>query len=127
MWFRRKIDFSGMADGDTKVVNNVYGKGTITAVSGVKNVSMSASALQCFGWSDQLLATFHKDINTDHNNINATRQRLPHFMLERDLEQLKQNVHLYILWGNRKNTYTQQLNGKYFEITLNLFAEKDNK
>jgi hypothetical protein len=30
LWFQRKIDFSGMNNGDTKVVQGVYGKGTIT-------------------------------------------------------------------------------------------------
>jgi hypothetical protein len=55
LWFQRKIDFSNMDDGDIKVVHGVYGKGTITVVSGAKNVSMSASALQCMGWSRQIL------------------------------------------------------------------------
>ena len=58
LWFRRKIDFSDMNDGETKEVNNVYAKGTITAVSGIKNIAMDNEPLQAIGWSKQLLLLY---------------------------------------------------------------------
>ena len=88
LWFQLKIDFSGMDNGDTKVVHGVYGKGTITAVDGVKNTPMSDNALQCMGWSKQLLTTFINVVGNTHY-IDGTRQKLPQFMLVSDLEQLK--------------------------------------
>jgi hypothetical protein len=47
-----------MNDGETKEVNNVYAKGTITAVSGIKNIAMDNEPLQAIGWSKQLLLLY---------------------------------------------------------------------
>jgi hypothetical protein len=126
LWFQRKIDFSGMDKFDTRVVQGVYGKGTITAVGGIKNGPMSDDALQCMGWSKQLLTTFIKVVGNTHY-IDGTRQKLPQFILASDLEQLRKNVHFFLLWGNGTNINTRSLNNKYLEITLNLFTTKDEK
>jgi hypothetical protein len=126
LWFQRKIDFSGMAKGDTRVVKGVYGTGTITAVGGIKNAPMSNDALQCMRWSKQLLTTFIQLVGNSHY-IDGTRQKLPQFMLVSDLEQSRKNVHFLLLWGDGKNLHTRSLGGKYLEVTLNLFTKKDEK
>ena len=126
LWFQRKIDFSGMDKGDTRVVQGVYGKGTITAVGGIKNGPMSDDALQCMGWSKQLLATFINVVGNTHY-IDGTHQKLPQFILASDLEQLRKNVHFFLLWEDGTNHHTHSLGGKYLEITLNLFTKKDEK
>jgi hypothetical protein len=102
-----------MNDGETKDVNNVYGKGTITAVSGVRNISMNNNALQSIGWSKQLLTVFQSNMHTNAYNINGTRQILPQYMLIADVAQLKENVHFELLWSDNTNLHTKTLNGKY--------------
>jgi hypothetical protein len=48
-------------------------------------------------------------------------------MFARDAAQLAENVHFEIQWSDRSVAYTKNINGKYLELTLNLFADKNEK
>ena len=67
----------------------------------------------------------YSNASTNIANVNSTRQKLPQYLLVSDLAQLKENVHFYFLWGDNTNPHTGSLNGKFLDITLNLYNQDD--
>jgi hypothetical protein len=84
---------------------------------------MSANALQAVTWSDHLIIQLYSNATTNVANVNSTRQKLPQYLLVSDLTQLKENVHFYFCWGDNSNAHTGTLNGKFLDISLNLYNQ----
>lgn len=122
LWCARKLDFSGMANNETKNVLGRWTKGQITNVKD-NTIVMSANALQAVTWSDHLIIQLYSNATINVANVNSTRQKLPQYLLVSDLTQLKENVHFYFCWGDNINTHTGSLNGKFLDISLNLYNQ----
>ncbi|CAB3978024.1 Hypothetical predicted protein [Paramuricea clavata] len=111
-----------MADLEEKDMVERWSKGKIINHKN-NTISMSANALQCMGFDHQLLVHFVGNAHADGKimNMNGPRQKLPQYLLVNSLEQLKENVYFYFLWGDSLNAYTASLEGKQINIDLNLF------
>jgi hypothetical protein len=116
----RKINFSTMVAGTTKNFQTNHSKGTITYY---KNPSLSidtanSNTLRCIGLNCKYLINCGELINQ------ASRKKLPHYMLANDLVQLNENVQFDAIWGDNLKNYHREAStqGKFVAIVLNLFT-----
>jgi hypothetical protein len=120
----RKIDFSTMVNGTTKNFQTNHSKGTITFYQNPNNVTLQhqtiTTSLRCIGLNRVSL------INPKENINQASRKKLPHYMLASDLIQFKENVQFDATGGdNLRNHQRGSLQqGKWCCFTLNLFPNE---
>ncbi|CAB3996214.1 Hypothetical predicted protein [Paramuricea clavata] len=98
VWCAQKLNFTGMANNETKNVVGWWTTGTITNYKG-NVIAMDNTAIQGITWYDHLLIQLYGNGTDNTNNLNATRQKLPQYLLVNDLAQLKENT-----WAVEKKT-----------------------
>ena len=125
VWCARKVDFSGMADNEVKVVEE---KGKITNFRNKKSLVMRKDALQCVTWSDHMLARIYYQQHFRAMTENSTRKKLPAYLLVNDVAQLRENVFFYFIWADNLTENTKYLSSsnKHLEITFALFNSKED-
>jgi hypothetical protein len=114
----RKIDFSTMVvDGATS-----RAKGTITYHQNPAQaiITPAPSSLRCIGLNRVCLLNAAEDINQ------ASRRKLPHYMLASDLAQFNENVQFDAIWSNNLNEHHRHphTDGQWCAFTLNLFPNE---
>jgi hypothetical protein len=116
----RKILFSHMVSGTTKSFQTNYSKGTITYY---KNPSQpiatpNQNTLRCIGLNRVCL------INCGENINQASRKKLPQFLLASDLTQFNENVQFDGIWGDNLRTHQRKAStqGDFMVFVLNLFT-----
>ncbi|CAB3996215.1 Hypothetical predicted protein [Paramuricea clavata] len=113
-----------MANNETKNVLGRWTKGTITNVKG-NIIAMDNTAIQGITWCDRLLIQIYGNGDTNTDNVNNTRQKLPAYLLVNDLTQLKENVQFYFLWGDNTDAHTKVINTwwkiRHLDLYFNLF------
>jgi hypothetical protein len=116
----RKINFSQMVVGTTKNFQTNYSKGTITYYKNPSQpiATTNQNTLRCMGLNRVCL------INCGENINQASRKKLPQFLLASDLTQFKENVHFDAIWGDNLRAHHRSANtqGKYMIFVLNLFT-----
>jgi hypothetical protein len=119
----RKIDFSTMVvDGATKNFQTNRAKGTITYHQNPAQaiITPAPSSLRCIGLNGVCLLNAAEDINQ------ASRKKLPHYMLASHITQLIENVQFDAIWSNNlkehhRYSHTQ---GRWCTFMLNLFPNE---
>jgi hypothetical protein len=114
VFYSRKVDFSGMKDGETKTVKSIYAKYKITAVSGMANVAMMGTVLQCINWPRYKFFDFSKTVDTGSF---APRMKIERFLFVTDLQQLQETVHFELQTPSNVGNYE----GKSIEVSLNIY------
>jgi hypothetical protein len=119
----RKIDFSTMVvDGATKNFQTNRAKGTITYHQNPSQaiITPAPSSLRCIGLNRVCLVNVLEDINQ------ASRRKLPHYMLASDLTQFSENVQFDAIWSDNYRDYQRHPNSqnKWCVITLNIFPNE---
>jgi hypothetical protein len=119
----RKIDFSTMVvDGATKNFQTNRSKGTITYHQNPDQaiITPAPSSLRCIGLNRACLVNVAEDINQ------ASRRKLPHYMLASDLTQFSENVQFDAIWSDNYGYHQRHPNSqnKRIVITLNLFPNE---
>ena len=116
----RKINFSQMVAGTTKNFQTNYSKGTIRYY---QNPSLpiftpNQNTLKCIGLNRVYL------INCGENVNQASRKKLPQFLLASDLAQFKENVYFDAIWGDNLRTHHRAAStqGQFMIFVLNLFT-----
>ena len=121
MFYSRKVDFSGMSDGETKMVKSIYGSYKITAVQGMTNIAMDRpGALQCINWPTYKLFDFSSNKTVDSGSF-TTRMKIERFLFVTDLNQLQETVHFDLKWSDGTTNDTQKYEGKSIEVSLNIY------
>jgi hypothetical protein len=115
----RKINFSEMVAGTTKNFQTNYSKGTITYYKNPSQpiATTNQNTLRCMGLNRVCL------INCGENINQASRKKLPQFLLASGLTQFIENVQFDAIWGDNLRSYhrTGTTQGKYMVVILNLF------
>jgi hypothetical protein len=115
----RKINFSQMVAGTTKNFQTNYSKGTITYYKNPAQpiATLLPSTLRCMGLNRVCL------INCVENINQASRKKLPHYMLANDLAQFRENVLFDGIWGDHASTHHRKpaAQGYWISFILNLF------
>ena len=118
----RKIDFSTMVDGATKNFQTNSTKGTITYYQNPTQpiITPIPSSLRCIGLNRVCLMNAAEDINQ------ASRKKLPHYMLASDLTQFNENVQFDVIWSDNLRQHHRHLHsqGAWGAFTLNLFPNE---
>jgi hypothetical protein len=118
----RKIDFSTMVDGATKNFQTNRAKGTITYHQNPAQaiITPAPSSLRCIGLNPVCLLNAAEDINQ------ASRRKLPHYMLASDLTQFDENVQFDAIWSNnlREHHRSHHSQNLWCAFTLNLFPNE---
>jgi hypothetical protein len=126
VWCARKLDFSGMANNETKTVLGQRSEGKITNFKN-NSINMKPYALQSVTWSDHMITRVYYQQHFRALTENSTRQKLPLYLLVNNLAQLRENVFFYFIWSDNSTENTKYLSAtsKYLELTLNLFYSND--
>ena len=126
VWCARKLDFSGMANKETKTVLGLRSEGKITNFKN-NGINMVHNTLQCVTWCDHMITRVYYQQHFQVISENTTRQKLPLYLLVNNLTQLRENAFFYFIWNNNstENTKLLSASGKYLELTLNLFDSND--
>jgi hypothetical protein len=118
----RKIDFSTMVDGATKNFQTNRAKGTITYHQNPAQAIITPlpTSLRCIGLNRVCLLNASEDINQ------ASRRKLPHYMLASDLTQFNENVQFDAIWSNNLKEHHHHIHsqGLWCAFTLNLFPNE---
>jgi hypothetical protein len=116
----RKIDFSAMVHDTTKNFQTNHSKGTITYYKNANQpiATPTSNTLRCIGLNRVCLMTVKENINQ------ASRKKLPHYILASDLAQFNENVQLDAIWSDNLRDHHRKSGqqGKWAAITLNLFS-----
>ena len=116
----RKINFSNMVASTTKNFQTNYSKGTITYYknSAQPIATTNQNTLRCMGLNRVCL------INCGENINQASRKKLPQFLLASDLTQFKENVQFDAIWGDNLSTHQRKAStqGDFMIFVLNLFT-----
>ena len=116
----RKIDFSQMVDGATKNFQTNHSKGTITYYQNPNQPipTLLPNTLRCIGLNRVCLCTGAEAINQ------ASRKKLPHYILASDLAQFKENVLFDAIWSDNASAFQREgvNQGKWIVFSLNLFS-----
>jgi hypothetical protein len=116
----RKINFSTMVAGTTKNFQTNNSKGTITYYKNPSQpiATTNINTLRCMGLNRVCLMNGRENINQ------ASRKKLPHYILASDLAQFDENVQFDAIWDDNLRAHhrhpTQQV--KWIAFTLNLFS-----
>ena len=126
VWCARKLDFSGMGNNETKRVLGQRSEGIITNFKN-NSINMKHYALQSVTWSDHMIARIYYQQHFRVITENSTRKKLPGYLLNNNMEQLRENVFFYFIWSDNSTVNTKLLSstGKYLELTLNLYDSND--
>ena len=119
VFYSRKVDFSGMSNGETKTVKSIYGNYKITAVSGMTNVALDATALQCINWPRYKLFDFSTNKTVDTGSF-TTRMKIERFLFVTDLQQLQETVHFELQTDDTPSN-VGKYEGKSIEVSLNIY------
>ena len=120
----RKINFSTMVQDETKNFQTNHSKGTITYCQNPTKPTLRHSpvtnSLRCIGLNRVCL------FNPEENINQASRKKLPHYMLASDLAQLKENVQFDVLGDDNLRLHQRGAlqQGKWCCFTLNLFPNE---
>jgi hypothetical protein len=118
----RKIDFSTMVDGATKNFQTNRTKGTITYHQNPSQpiIAPISSSLRCIGLNRVCLLNGGEAINQ------ASRKKLPHYMLASDQTQFSENVQFDAIWSDNRRKHQRKVSeqGKWLVFTLNLFSNE---
>jgi hypothetical protein len=118
----RKIDFSTMVDGETKNFQTNRTKGTITYHQNPSQpiITPISTSLRCIGLNRVCLLNGSEDINQ------ASRKKLPHYMLASDLAQFNENVQFDSIWGDNGRAHNSHSHstGRNCFFVLNLFPNE---
>ena len=115
----RKINFSTMVAG-TKNFQTNHSKGTITYYKNPSQpiATTNINTLRCIGLNRVCLMNAKEIINQ------ASRKKLPHYILASDLAQFDENVQFDAIWADNLRAHhrqpTQQV--KWLAFILNLFS-----
>ena len=119
MFYSRKVDFSGMSDGETKTVKSIYGNYKIKAVQGMTNTTMDATGvLQCMNWPTYKLFDFSSNKTLDAGSY-TTRMKIERFLFVTNLQQLQETVHFDLKTDD--TTDRRRYEGKSIEVSLNIY------
>jgi hypothetical protein len=121
VFYSRKIDFSGMNDGQTKTVKSIYGDYKIKAVQGMKNVPTmdSTGVQQCINWPTYTLFNFSSNKTVDTASF-TTRVKIERFLFVTNLQQLQETVH-FDLQTNDTLRNKKLYEGKSIEVSINIY------
>ena len=124
VFYSRKIDFSGMNDGETKTVKSIYGKYKIKAVQGMKNVPTmdSTGVLQCINWPTYTLFNFSSNKTVDTASF-TTRTKIERFLFVTNLQQLQETVHFDLQTNDLVGTKALY-EGKSIEVSINIYDKQ---
>ena len=118
----RKIDFSTMVHNETKNFQTNHSKGTITYYQNPSQpiVTPIPSSLRCIGLNRVCLLNGLENINQ------ASRKKLPHYMLASDLTQFNENVQFDGIWSDNIRIHHRKAaeQGKWICFSLNLFPNE---
>ena len=118
----RKIVFSTLVDGTTKNFQTNRAKGTITYHQNPSQpiIQPAPSSLRCIGLNRVCLLNGKERINQ------ASRKKLPHYLLASDMTQFNENVQFDGLWDDNLRQHLRQAatQGQWCCFTLNLFQNK---
>jgi hypothetical protein len=119
--YSRKIDFSGMNDGQTKTVKSIYGNYKIKAVQGMKNVPTMdpTGVLQCINWPIYTLFNFSSNRTVDTGGF-TTRTKIERFLFVTNLQQLQETVHFDLQTDDTLRN-KQLYEGKSIEVSINIY------
>ena len=118
----RKIVFSTMVDGATKNFQTNRTKGTITYYQNPSQpiITPAPSSLRCIGLNRVCLLNARERLNQ------ASRKKLPHYLLASDMTQFNENVQFDGIWNDNLRQHLRQLGrqGEWCCFTLNLFQNE---
>jgi hypothetical protein len=118
----RKIDFSTMVHDETKNFQTNYSKGTITYYKNpaLPIITPAPTSLRCIGLNRVCLLHARENINQ------ASRKKLPHYMLASDLAQFNENVFFDGIWSDNLRQHHRKpiIQDRWFTFILNLFENE---